>query len=209
MHRNSQKRYYFKNAIYFITTVTHGRYPYFNDDLFCEMFVEEVEECRIFKGFHLYGYAINPDHVHLLIQPGCGNNYSEVMRSLKTNFSRNANRVMDAEDFADAPSKAKLRDFKKAGARDIAFDGAPMIIKAYQRINKYRTRYKKMHPCGHRHPPFKWQSSFHDHIIRDQNDLNRHVDYIWRQWIRHSVKDAAWCFLDDVIIGGGGCVEAD
>ena len=58
----------------------------------------KIVVCRNLKGFILYGYKINPDHIHLLIRPGERNNYSEIMRSLKTNFSRNMNRVMNGCD---------------------------------------------------------------------------------------------------------------
>jgi len=79
LHRNSQKRYYFENAIYFITTKTYKGYPYFNEDLFCEIFVEELFFCQKLKSFKIYGYKVNPDHVHLLIKPHIKHNYSKIM----------------------------------------------------------------------------------------------------------------------------------
>ncbi len=94
LHRNTPKRFYVDGAPSFITTVTHDRYPYFNNDLLCELFLMDLGYCRSIYNFILYGYKINPDHVHLLFLPGAGSNYSQVMKSLKENFSRNANKLI-------------------------------------------------------------------------------------------------------------------
>jgi len=93
-HRDSQKRIYIKNAIYFITTNTFEAYPYFKEDILCELFAKDLELCQNLKEFNIFGYKVNPDHVHLLIQPKGKNNHSEIMRSLKTNISRNINFIM-------------------------------------------------------------------------------------------------------------------
>lgn len=36
-----------------------------------------------------------------------------------------------------------------------------------------------------------WQYRFWDHIIRDQNDMNRHIDYIHYNPVKHGIVDAA------------------
>ena len=68
-HRNSQKRIYIPGATYFITTVTYGRYPYFEEEIFRELFVDELLFCSELKSFSLYGYAVMPDHAHVLLRP--------------------------------------------------------------------------------------------------------------------------------------------
>ena len=99
LHRNSQKRFYNENGVYFVTTNTHEGYPYFNEDLFCELFVENLKYSRTLKGFEIFAYKINPEHVHLLIQPGKKYNYSQIMGSLKRNFSRDCNDLMEMREF--------------------------------------------------------------------------------------------------------------
>jgi len=42
LHRHSQKRFYGEGKIYFITTNTFKRFPYFKEDLFCELFIENL-----------------------------------------------------------------------------------------------------------------------------------------------------------------------
>lgn len=93
-HRNSQKRIYFKDAVYFVTTSTGNWYSYFKEQIFCDLFAEELRLCKQMKKFRLFAWFLGYDHFHMLIQPGDEFNYSDVMQFLKRNFSRNANYVM-------------------------------------------------------------------------------------------------------------------
>jgi len=42
LHRNFQKRFYNKGYIYFITTNTDKRFPFFEEEIFCELFIENL-----------------------------------------------------------------------------------------------------------------------------------------------------------------------
>jgi REP element-mobilizing transposase RayT len=97
LHRNSQKRIIHKDLIYFVTTNTKHRYPYFKNEILCELFIEELKLVKELKKFLLFGFCIMPDHIHLLLRPDLEvASISEIMRSLKTNFSRNVNKIVDA-----------------------------------------------------------------------------------------------------------------
>ena len=93
-HRNSQKRFYGKDKIYFITTVTHQRFPFFKENLFCKLFVENLRICKELKEFKLYAFIIIPDHVHLLLKSNGKFNISQIMFSIKKQFSHDVNRVI-------------------------------------------------------------------------------------------------------------------
>lgn len=94
MHRNSQKRIYRKNAVYFVTTNTDARFPYFKQSALCDLFIEELSLCKKMKGFDLYAFCILYDHVHLLLKPNNKFDISKIMFSLKKQFSHEANRMM-------------------------------------------------------------------------------------------------------------------
>jgi hypothetical protein len=43
LHRNSQKRLYVSDGMYFITTNTENRHPYFENEILCELFLETLD----------------------------------------------------------------------------------------------------------------------------------------------------------------------
>lgn len=179
-HRDSQKRYYINNAIYFITTGTHNRYPYFEIDLLCKLFVHELNICMQLKKCKVYGYKVNPEHVHLLIQPLGEYNYSNIIHSLKRNFTRNANYII-GYDILSPHVKARLIN--------LAFG------EHYELLIESRNVLKNQYGINHKIPRFEWQSSFHDHIIRDEKDYYQHLKYIKNQWVRHNLKKNKWCYV--------------
>ena len=206
LHRNSQKRYVIEGAIYFITTNTHDRIEYFNEDILCDLFIEDLRLTQVLKHFNIFSYKINPQHIHVMIQPKGNVTYFEIMRSLKTNFSRNANRVMGYDP--NFPPHATLPDANvgslyhakagslyhaKAGSRDPAFN--PMEYS--HRIDAYRQRLIAAHGIDSPYPKFKWQSSYHDHIIRNRRDFMAHVNYIKRQWRKHKLSANKYCYIDN------------
>lgn len=96
-HRNSQKRYYVEGASYFLTGVTKKRFYYFEEEIFCEVFWENLKICRILKEFELNGWFLGFDHFHLLMKPRGKFNISKIMQFLKRHVSRNINEIMNFE----------------------------------------------------------------------------------------------------------------
>jgi REP element-mobilizing transposase RayT len=176
LHRNSQKRYYINNAIYFITTVTKNRYPFFGELIFRDFFIQRLNVFREMKGFNLPAYAVMPDHVHLLIQPGDGFNISEIMFSIKKQFAHDMNRIMGFNEFNDIPTNSN--------------HGTGGSTRSFR--DKFITIYGRPHPF----PKFQWQESFHDHIIRDRRDLNNHIRYIHRQCEKHDAPGGTICIRE-------------
>jgi REP element-mobilizing transposase RayT len=191
LYRNSQKRYYINNAVYFITSTTYERYPYFDNDILCGLFIHDLLICQKLKQFEILGYKINPEHIHLLIQPGKKYNYSDIMNSLKNNFSRNANRILGYENTVIPNTTA---EHLKARARALAF-GHDGFGFNENHIEILKSKFVDKHGKNHNIPPFKWQSSFYDHIIRNEFDYHNHLQYIKNQWIKHNLKENKWCYI--------------
>jgi len=80
------KRYDVENCAYFVTTKTMKNKPYFVDDRFAEVFVENLYDCRKKYGFLLLAFVLMPDHFHGLIIPGRDYNISGVMQKIKSLF---------------------------------------------------------------------------------------------------------------------------
>jgi len=159
LHRNSQKRIYCDDAVYFVTCKTSDNYPFFREQVFCDLFVENLRICKELKGFKLFAWILNLDHFHLLIQPNDEFNISEIMRSLKTNSSCDINRTTSPEGAVPAP---RLRE----------------IYRNKLNIFDYQTQFLQTHPNQNPFPKFHWQKSYHDHIIRNDDDFEYHFEYI-------------------------------
>lgn len=93
-HKNSQKRYYTESQVYFVTCNVQDKIPFFDEEIFCELWTEELRICKKLKEFELFGFCLLPNHFHLLIRPSEKFNLSEIMQFLKRHFSRNANFIL-------------------------------------------------------------------------------------------------------------------
>jgi putative transposase len=75
------------NNCYFITTKTFENKLIFSDKWAKDLFIEVVDECRKKYQFPFNGYAIMPDHVHLLIIPKEGYKISNIIQKVKSIFA--------------------------------------------------------------------------------------------------------------------------
>jgi len=160
-HRNSQKRIYIPGATYFITTVTHGRFPYFEEEIFRKLFVDELLFCSELESFAIFGYAVMPDHAHLLIRPTGGFTYSQIMHFIKRHCARNANFIMgyarpdDDDECAIHPlecapegaiGQSRLRGRIRGDAR---------LNEFLMKIRNYREKFVARHGDRSPFPPFR------------------------------------------------------
>ena len=192
MHRNSQKRIYFDEAIYFITFNTIDGYPYFKENIFCEIFMKNLNVCKQLKQFELYAFNILHNHVHLLLKPGKKYNISKIIKSLKENVSCDINRVINVNDEGATPA-SRLR---------IIYKKKHMNFEQYQR--------KYIHKYGHNQyvmPQFKWQKSFHDHVIRNEKDFENHYNYTINNHLKHNLSEnwkyTSVNYIKSMLIKGG------
>ncbi len=126
------RRYYVPNAIVFITQVVHMRQPIFESRQHLNLLRETVRKAKEYHPFNMLGYVFLHEHFHLLLRPTGTSNFSDIMHSLKPNFTK---------AYKDA----------------IGISGSMKF----------------------------WQKGFWDHVIRDEIDFQRHLDYIHYNPIRH------------------------
>jgi REP element-mobilizing transposase RayT len=190
MHKNSQPRFYNNGNTYFITAKTNQNWPYFRETILCDLFIEELKNCKKIKGFELFAFALNYDHFHLLIRPNAEANISNVMQSLKRNFSRDANKIIITTE-GDIPQCrlttqcrliTKSRRITGNILHDRIGDNMDCRLQIYRNrlLNKYGKNMLKF-------PQFRWQKSFHDHVIRDQGDAENHYHYTIYNYLKHKL----------------------
>jgi REP-associated tyrosine transposase len=126
------RRYYLPNTLVFITQVVEGREPAFKNDNHLELLRSTLKTVKQYHPFSMLAYVFLPDHFHLLLQPTGPSNFSQIMHSLKPNFT-----------------------------------------KAYKQIMGVSGSMKF------------WQKRFWDHLIRDEADFQRHLDYIHYNPVKH------------------------
>lgn len=168
---------------YFITTVTGGRYPYFIEDIFCELFIEVLFFAKTIYNFDLSGYKINPDHIHLLLRPNRINSISNIMASIKRNYTRYHSNLKNG--------KILLRN------KECVFN--KLDKKFYSHLNnlgKLQSDYfnKNNNPIAKK---FSWQKSFHYNTIKDKEKFFIHLNYIQNQWKKHNLLENKYCFIDN------------
>ncbi len=182
-HRNSQKRFIESGYMYFITSKTHGNFPYFREEIFCKLWIEELKLCRELKRFELYGFCLLYDHFHMVLKPCDEFDISKVMKFFKENFSRDANKIL--------------------GINPIEGETAPVRLQLVTQIKVWNEKIISKYSLAKQlmFPKFQWQHSFRDHVIRNQHDYEKHMDYILLNHIKHKLpKDWEYTSLNFEII---------
>jgi len=181
-HRNSQKRDYSENNVYFIVTKTFQNYPYFKEHIFCDLLVEELKLCKELKKFKLYGFCIIYDHLNLMIHPGGEFNISKIMQFIKRHFTRDINYIM---------STANAGDIRECRLQGGDYEKHNECLKKYEKsIEKFKIEFnQKVNQRTTQIPKFKWQKSFHDHIIKNSIDFENHYNYTIFNFQKHNLPE--------------------
>ena len=82
------RRYYYPGQIVFITQVIKGRKPVFRNPEMMGLLNETFTNIETLHPFTMLAYVFLPDHFHILIRPTGQSNFSQIMHSLKINFTR-------------------------------------------------------------------------------------------------------------------------
>ena len=166
----------YTGADYFVTFCTKNRELYFGDIVDGQMVLSEIgewtktqiEQTAIIRqnDVEIPMYVVMPNHVHLIIV--CSNVIGGHTRCVPTNLAEpcrdalNASAIMNSVDTTDARG-ASLRFGPQSG-------NLPSVVRG---IKSAVTKYAIEHDI-----PFAWQPRYHDHIIRNQIEMNRIADYI-------------------------------
>jgi putative transposase len=85
--RQPLERRYGKGDLHFVTFSCVRRRPYLLQPSARTIFVQILTEIRSRHGFHLFGYVVMPEHVHLLLDEAGGLNPSKVVQVVKQKVS--------------------------------------------------------------------------------------------------------------------------
>ncbi|MDP8204430.1 MAG: transposase [Candidatus Tenebribacter mawsonii] len=194
MHRNSQKRIY-GDYVYFITCDVQDKIEFFKEEIFCDFWIEELKLAKEMKKFKLYAFCLNYDHFHLLIKPD-KINYSQIMHFIKRHTSRNLNIILgynkiDLGKMANSgEGDVGQRLLQNGNNTTIESDIGNFRQREFDKIiYQHRQKYIVKFGNDFHHPKFKWQKSFHDHIIRNVKDFNNHWNYTMYNYLKHNLPE--------------------
>jgi putative transposase len=158
---------YSTEGCYFVTICTQGRNHYFGGIDNGAMMLSEIgkiaeqfwgEIPNHFPFVHLDEWVIMPNHVHGIVV---------IDKSITTNN-------MELKKTADPVAAATVAAVVETPKLGVSTDWKPgtigVIINQYKRICTIQSRKTN--------PKFAWQPRFHDHIIRNNDELTRIQEYI-------------------------------
>ena len=196
----------YTGADYFVTFCTKNRELYFGDVVDGQMALSEIgqwavtqiEQTAIIRqnDVEIPMYVVMPNHIHLIVvfnrvvlcrdaSNASELNVSATMNSVETcRDASNASAYRDASNAsadnmpdnisADARGETDARGAADARRASLQFGpqsgNLPSVVRG---IKSAVTKYAIEHDI-----PFAWQSRYHDHIVRNQLEMNRIADYI-------------------------------
>ncbi|MGB2800489.1 MAG: transposase [Dehalococcoidia bacterium] len=151
---------------HFITTNTYRNYPYFQDEEFSQILLEELRFYSVKLGFTLIGYVIMPSHLHLLLW---WNKDEQTMLNISTIMQRvkgvTARRIID---LLRGRSEHLLRPIPQSRERMLSATQERADPKAHKQNTKHRL----------------WQRGLYDFNIYSDKMLLEKLDYIHNNPLR-------------------------
>ena len=88
------RRYYVPDQTVFITQLVKYREPVFANEQYLNLLKEILRNVKELHPFTMVGYVFLPDHFHLIIHPTGESNFSKIMQSLKSNFTKEYKKML-------------------------------------------------------------------------------------------------------------------
>ncbi|MCL2760890.1 MAG: hypothetical protein FWD70_04495 [Desulfuromonadales bacterium] len=178
---------YTKDGLYFITICTYEREPLFGGIANAEMSLSKagaiaaetwLEISARFSNVELHDFIIMPNHVHGIIEIVGARFIAPDINPISINDSNEG--MINSNECSMNPDE----DVMYNGAINRAPTGGgfageknPMHHMNLARIIRWY-KGRTTHECRKAEFSFAWQRNYYEHIIRDEEDLNRVTEYI-------------------------------
>lgn len=170
------RRLYVRNAPYLLTWNTARRYPFFTEDVFCNVLIDCIDFCQNLKSYYLIGYKVNPDHVHLIVQPTGKYNISQIVQNIKRVSNEQINQLI-YYPHDENPYKH--------------LDWTPKHSQYFLMLRR------KSNFCVYfEYPAFKWQKSFHDRLLKEKRQFLNARSYLRKQASKHDLNENAFMYIN-------------
>ena len=157
------KRFYIPNSLLFITIVANNRMPILIDNI--ALVKGSFKNVSQYYEFELIAYAVLKDHIHCIIKPNSIEEYPKIVKSFKYAFTKKFKVGLVNPTYNNTNIGRLYQGDKNKNNGTENID----IGKHY-----YADKNNKL-----------WQSRYWAHVIIDENDLQRHLDYIHYNPVKH------------------------
>ncbi len=168
-----------ENSCYFLTSTTYERKPIFRNDNYAQILCNIIYNLRNNAKMSLLGFVIMPEHFHLLIVPGNGIKISWIMQEIKKGSARliNKDRVR--------PGPIGNTGSRYSGSSLTPNNNPTLYSGSSLTPNNNPTLYS-----GSSLTPKKvWMDEYYDYVIRDEEDLIRHLQYIFNNPVKRGLVE--------------------
>jgi putative transposase len=169
-----------ENSCYFLTSTTNEKKPLFRNDKYVQILCNFIYNLRSKGKMSLLGFVIMPEHFHLLIVPSSGTKISWIMQEIKKGSAR----LINKDRFCRAQGRARLPD-KEVFLKDPGTRGRP------------RPRVNLASDCSGSSLTSKkvWMDEYYDYVIRNEEDLIRHLQYIHNNPVKRGLVETTEQYL--------------
>lgn len=187
------RRYATSGRPVFMTVVCARRRPCLQREADKELLLAVLREMKNQRPFIMLGYVILDDHFHWLIRLPerlSGNPPAADTLTYDLGHDNRCDHLMTTPAIPKPATTLSTTNHRRSGCDrrtlpDTTGTGDKYAISEIMQSVKlrYTHRYKKRYNI--RGQATLWQRRFWDHIVRDQDDLNRHLDYIHVNPVKH------------------------
>ena len=172
----------YNDGLYFITICTKGRECYFGGIAFnAEIIYSEIGKWAVecienisnhFKDVEIPVFVVMPNHIHLIIAINEKRGDADCRDAIYDDGDVNTTHCRDAIYDVSTEKPQNAMPSKNEKMQSIA-NQCGRLSHVISNFKSVVTRYANQNNIQ-----FGWQSRFHDHIIRNQDECNRIADYI-------------------------------
>ena len=155
----------------FLTSTTYGRKPLFRINQYAQILCNIIYNLRNKGKLSLLGFVIMPEHFHLLIMPRKGVKISWIMQEIKKGSAR----LINKDRFGRAQGRARLPD--------------GILGRLRLSINS------PWYSGSSRTPNKVWMDEYYDYVIRNEEDLVKHLNYISYNPVKRGLVESPGKYL--------------
>ena len=129
-----------KQSTYAITILTFQRHRHFQRTANAELFITTLFQHRDRGRFLLHGFAVMPDHTHILLTPATNESTAKCIQYIKGGYSFAARQQSSGEIWHNGYHEHRIRDFDDFKSQLIYIATNP-VRKQYEDYPHVHTKY--------------------------------------------------------------------